>query len=257
MTTTRKRRTAWRAAIVAVALAAGILGAPAAAQAVEPGHTQGAGEVIRSKNAVLTLQPDGNLVLAHVSGGVLWASGTYGNPGARVDFQPDGNLVVYASGGAALWSSGTWGNPGATLDLQSDGNLVVYRQNGSAAWDTRTWMIDTQLYGGWEAGSGNWTWSNNAILAMEQTGALTIRDRETPGVRFTTDTWGPGAYARMQADGNFVVYKKDGGEGKGGALWSTGTWGNPGARLIFESNGNLVLYRSGTDTVLWQSGTGR
>ncbi|MDX2394978.1 hypothetical protein ACWGHM_36625 [Streptomyces sp. NPDC054904] len=32
------------------------------------------------------------------------------------------------------------------------------------------------------------------------------------------------AYALLQDDGNFVVYKKDGGPGKGGALWASGTY---------------------------------
>ncbi|EFL19658.1 hypothetical protein [Streptomyces sp. C] len=34
----------------------------------------------------------------------------------------------------------------------------------------------------------------------------------------------PGAYALLQDDGNFVIYKKDGGPTKGGALWHTGTY---------------------------------
>ncbi|MFC6983053.1 hypothetical protein [Streptomyces cirratus] len=269
-----RKHTALRTGLVAAALAAGVLAAPSAAQAApapaapapaapkasaaqafEPGTSRGAGEVARSKNAVLALQSDGNLVLEHVSGGVLWATGTYGNPGATVTFQQDGNLVVYSAAGKALWAAGSYGNPGARLDLQSDGNLVVYRQDGSAAWSTGTWMVDTTVNATWQIGSGNWTWSPNAILAMERTGKLSIRDRNTLGERWSTNTWGPGAYARMQSDGNFVVYKKDGGEGKGGALWATGTWNNPGARLVFRPDGNLVLVTANSDAVLWQSGT--
>lgn len=269
-----RKRTALRTGLVAAALTAAAVGAPAAAQAAppvpatantlvapakaqgfEPGTSHGAGEVARSKNAVLKLQTDGNLVLEHVSGGVLWATGTYGHPGATVAFQQDGNLVVYSADGKALWAAGSYGNPGARLELQSDGNLVVYRQDGSAAWNTGTWMVDTTVNATWQIGSGNWTWSANAILAMEQTGKLSIRDRNTHEERWSTNTWAPGAYARMQSDGNFVVYKKDGGEGKGGALWSTGTWNNPGARLVFQLDGNLVLLARNSDAVLWQSGT--
>ncbi|MGW7103739.1 hypothetical protein [Streptomyces sp. NPDC054838] len=264
-----RTRTALRTGLCAAALAAGLAAptaaqavqaapkAPAAAPAVERAASYNAGEVARSKNAVLKLQADGNLVLEHVSGGVLWATGTYGNPGATVAFQQDGNLVVYSAAGKALWAAGSYGNPGARLDLQSDGNLVVYRQDGSAAWSTATWMVDTAVNATWQIGSGNWTWSPDAILAMEQTGKLSIRDRNTLQERWSTNTWGPGAYARMQSDGNFVVYKKDGGEGKGGALWSTGTWNNPGAHLVFQPDGNLVLLTKGSGTVLWQSGTAR
>lgn len=43
----------------------------------------------------------------------------------------------------------------------------------------------------------------------------------------------------MQNDGNFVVY-----DAGGVALWSTGTVGNPGARLAIQDDGNLVVYRA-------------
>ncbi|WP_327136194.1 hypothetical protein OG311_39835 (plasmid) [Streptomyces sp. NBC_01343] len=50
------------------------------------------------------------------------------------------------------------------------------------------------------------------------------------GGRRTWDGWStatfanPGAYAHFQSDGNLVVYKKDGGQGKGGAIWHSDTW---------------------------------
>ncbi|MBW5480698.1 hypothetical protein [Streptomyces bambusae] len=250
MTVNNKRATTV-GTLLALAVGAAVLSAPAA-------HAlPGTGEVLRSKNAVLIMQPDGNLVLELAAGGVLWSTGTYGNPGATVTLQEDGNLVVHSSAGAVLWASGSYGNPGARLDLQSDGNLVLYRADGPAVWNTATWMVQPLLAGGEQLGTGNWTWSENAMLVMEQGGNLTIRDRDTHAVRGSSNTWGPGAYARMQADGNFVVYKKDGGEGKGGALWSTGTWNNPGARLVFERNGDLVVYQKDLDVALWRSGTGR
>ncbi|MFD3328668.1 hypothetical protein [Streptomyces sp. NPDC058701] len=44
-------------------------------------------------------------------------------------------------------------------------------------------------------------------------------------VRWRTYTGGnPDAWALLQDDGNFVVYKKTGGPGKGGALWNSGTY---------------------------------
>ncbi|MER6567735.1 hypothetical protein ABT288_16485 [Streptomyces sp. NPDC001093] len=42
---------------------------------------------------------------------------------------------------------------------------------------------------------------------------------------WSTGTWGhSGAYATLQNDGNFVVYKSGGGPSTGGALWSTDTY---------------------------------
>ena len=60
----------------------------------------------------------------------------------------------------------------------------------------------------------------------------------------------PGAYAAMQADGNFVVYSAS-----AVALWNAGTAGNSGADLAVQSDGNLVVY-STTSVALWSSGTG-
>ena len=65
-------------------------------------------------DAVLVLQPDGNLVIyktstsAHVGANALWASGTYDHPGDVLFLQPDGNLVIYNSVCLALWSTGTF-----------------------------------------------------------------------------------------------------------------------------------------------------
>jgi hypothetical protein len=52
----------------------------------------------------------------------------------------------------------------------------------------------------------------------------------------------------MQNDGNLVLYQA------GVALWSTNTWGNPGASALFQDDGNLVVYR-GDGTPLWSTNT--
>jgi hypothetical protein len=89
------------------------------------------GEYLRSNanNWVLYMQSDGNLVLKQ--GGVeLWATGTWGNPGASLLMQTDGNLVIYTSAGAAIWDSATWGTAANVLSLNDDGNLVLNGPGG-------------------------------------------------------------------------------------------------------------------------------
>ncbi|WP_326588058.1 FG-GAP-like repeat-containing protein [Streptomyces sp. NBC_01294] len=54
----------------------------------------------------------------------------------------------------------------------------------------------------------------------------------------------------MQADGNLVLYTKD-----GKPLWATGTGNNPGARARMQSDGNLVVYAANGTTALWSSKT--
>ncbi len=79
--------------------------------------------------AKLVMQGDGNLVIYSKYGRALWASGTDGNPGAYKVMQGDGNLVIYSKDGKALWSSGTYGTPGAYDVMQEDGNYVIYSSN--------------------------------------------------------------------------------------------------------------------------------
>lgn len=55
----------------------------------------------------------------------------------------------------------------------------------------------------------------------------------------------PGALI-MQADGNLVLYDL-----VGAPLWSSNTWGHPGAALALEANGDLVLHDQ-NGSVLWE-----
>jgi hypothetical protein len=61
--------------------------------------------------------------------------GSPSNPGrfSRAVMQMDGNYVVYASGGASF-ASGTAGNPGARLLLSDTGFLKLFRTNGTVVW---------------------------------------------------------------------------------------------------------------------------
>jgi len=56
---------------------------------------------------------------------VLWATGTYGHPGATYKMQDDGNFVISDRNGLPLWASGTYGHPGAYYVMQDDGNFVI------------------------------------------------------------------------------------------------------------------------------------
>ena len=56
--------------------------------------------------------------------------------------------------------------------------------------------------------------------------------------------------AEMQQDGNFVLYDSD-----GVSRWHTGTWDNPGSRLVLQDDGEVVILNP-SNRRLWAWGTG-
>ncbi|TQF06346.1 hypothetical protein E6W39_34235 [Kitasatospora acidiphila] len=95
-------------------------------------------------------------------------------------------------------------------------------------------------------------------LVMQADGNLVVyllKDDGSQGPAiWSSGTWGnPGAYAVSQTDGNFVVYKQGGGTSTGGALWSSQTWGgNNSARMLADGQ----LYVPTVNGIGWTSGTG-
>ncbi|MEU9243306.1 protein kinase [Streptomyces sp. NPDC048385] len=84
-------------------------------------------------------------------------------------------------------------------------------------------------------------------LIMQNDGNLVIQDQDgTP--RWAAMTEGGGNSARFQPDGNLVVYNSG-----GQPVWSSRTDGHPGAVLVFQADGNVLI--KSDDTVLWAAGT--
>jgi len=85
-------------------------------------------------------------------------------------------------------------------------------------------------------------------LVMQHDGNLVLY-RAAGGALWSTGTHGnPGASAVMQGDGNLVVYSA-----WGSPLWHAGTHGNTGAVLALQDDGNLVIYHQGA--ARWHTGT--
>ena len=96
------------------------------------------GQSLTSRNAAytLTLQDDGNLVLA-ARGQAVWATGTNGQNAERLEVQKDGNCVLYTPD-KPVWHTDTKGAKDVRLLLQDDRNLVLYGFDGPA------WASNTQ-----------------------------------------------------------------------------------------------------------------
>jgi hypothetical protein len=95
------------------------------------------GQSLTSRNGeyTLTLQDDGNLVLA-ARGQAVWATGTNGQDAERLEVQKDGNCVLYTSD-KPIWHTDTKGAKDVRLLLQDDRNLVLYGFDGPA-WSSNT-----------------------------------------------------------------------------------------------------------------------
>jgi hypothetical protein len=118
-----------------------------------------------------TMQTDGNLVLTSNASTrtPYWSTGTAGS-GGYARMQSDGNFVIYNWADNPVWAAGTQGNPGARLDMQSDGNLVVYSGSNSPLWASGTVGENlgssnclgsnfalTDVYFGWDVRGGDYT----------------------------------------------------------------------------------------------------
>ncbi|MFJ8694236.1 trypsin-like serine protease [Streptomyces roseolilacinus] len=134
------------------------------------------------------------------------------------------------------------------------------RTDGLASWVKATTNRPVRMTPGQKLLPGQMLAANDVKVLMQTDGNLVMYHNAGGGALWASGTHGnPGAYAVMQTDGNFVVYGKDGGPSTGGALWSTRTHGNEGASLALQSDGNLVLHSpsptGGTGSALWHSTT--
>ena len=81
---------------------------------------------------------------------------------------------------------------------------------------------------------------------MQPDGNLVLSSNGTASPYWSTGTAGRGAYARMQSDGNFVVYNW-----ADNPVWAAST---RGARVVMQVDGNLVVYNA-SNSPLWSSNT--
>lgn len=94
-----------------------------------------------SGNHFLTLNPDGNLVVARtVDDGYVWGFDTNGvdyQRVARVDMQADGNLAAYDANGGYIWSALTENpDPSARLVVTPEGLLQIVSPSRGVMWSS-------------------------------------------------------------------------------------------------------------------------
>ncbi|QBA19950.1 hypothetical protein EU348_01720 [Chryseobacterium indologenes] len=151
-------------------------------------------------------------------------------------FQNDGNLVVYNDQNQPEWSSRTQGN-GSRAIFQEDGNLVVYNSSNRPLF------------------SSNTTNKNAANLEMQDDGNLVIYNRRRNALWSSKggsngNNFGGNGGSNTGRYNNGNIYK-----GfrfvKGQKIFSE----NYNYYLIFQTDGNLVMYSDGTNKDIWSSAT--
>ncbi|MEV0933719.1 protein kinase [Streptomyces phaeochromogenes] len=99
----------------------------------------------------------------------------------------------------------------------------------------------------YDLGVGESVQTTKTKLVMQKDGNLVITDKKDRPL-WAAMTSGTGNTARFQDDGNLVVHNS-----AGNPVWATQTFGHPGAVLVLQADGNVVI-KSG-EAVLWAAKT--
>ena len=198
-----------------------------------------------NKKFIALMGNDGNFAVYN-SDSVLWSAGTNasGTGDRRLVVQGDGNIVIYDANGVALWSlwgqSGTYPNQAYKLVMQDDGNLVAYKSNGVPIWSigVHTGGIKTFYV-------ANESDMNSAIDIIDGATCIgnTLYVDQIMSINQFLESNNHKFIAKMQSDGNFVVYNSD------GEIWSAGSSGN-NAKLEVQSDGNITI-KDSNNQLLW------
>lgn len=213
----------------------------------------------------------------HYAGGVIAPGGKVAAPsGSR---HMVGNQAVFGGSGQSevchsVFAEGYfWGSPLIKeCGLNGAGNAlsvaVLYGQTIRAFVENPTsghrlihgyWYEDTSALWSQEVlGPGAERRSRNGKyrLVMQHDGNLVLYNNHSGKACWHTNSNGhPGNYARMQYDGNFVVYGAGVPQGGTPYYFATGTWNYPGWGLALhvQDDGNMILRAS--TFVPWTSGT--
>ena len=171
----------------------------------------------------------------------------------RLVMQLDGNLVLYR-GNKALWATNTNSQPVERCLLQGDGELVLLSSKGKVLWRSKSAgrggdRLLVQNDGNlviYAPGKAVWATGTEAVNKPDSKDLMLSQEELKRGQELVSSN----GRTRLifQDDGNLVVYR----DGK--ATWASDTNGKPAARCVLQGDGNLVIYSS-AGKALWASGT--
>ncbi|MFF0293827.1 hypothetical protein ACFYS8_22605 [Kitasatospora sp. NPDC004615] len=193
-----------------------------------------------NNGASAVMQADGNFVIYKQDGvSAVWSTGTWNKTNAVFVLDGGELLVGNSNGGTPYWRNDAGFFPdyvnGQYVDSPAD-NLKGTGQYGQAIF------------------ANNWLESSTTILIQQADGNLVLYRKKDGGVIWAANTQGhPGALTVQDPSGVFGVADDK------AAYWTNGTWDNPGAWTRIQSDGNMVTYRAGSTptngSALWSTNT--
>jgi hypothetical protein len=219
----------------------------------------------------LHLQPDNNLVIYFNPGqsDAKWASSTQYSSANTLATQPNGNVQLLRNDGSVVWSTNTGGNPGAFAAMAQTGSMIVVSANGrNVIWSTNTDVFDPADVEDGTAASSDQTRSTIAPMVMERNESVVSPNGKC---RFSVQNdsnlvlyylgspiWASGT---QYSDGYRLVTGSDGDvrfvRANGSLVFSTGTAGNPGARLRMQDDCDAAVFSADGKNILWHTNTSR
>ena len=165
--------------------------------------------------------------------------------------QSDGNLVFYGAGGP-LWASNTVGSGATQAMMQPNGVFVLYRPGGAVVWQLNTgWggsFLNVQNDGNLVFYRFKPVWDSHTsdVSSMQNLAPVMFWPPAhiAPGNSYTLGQY----FLIFQTDGNLVLYKNG-----SQAIWSSGTAGSGATDAWMQADGNFVIYNNGRP--VWQSNT--
>ncbi len=206
--------------------------------------------LISSKGTyTLTLLATGDLVMTlNSTGRAIWSFGTAGHPGATAILQRDGNFMVHDSTGKLVKSTGSGGHASGSysLTLREDSDLWIYTPGGQRIWSSYTTNDLLRAKESLHAIQFLRSTDRHYQLLMQRDGNLVVYDTTDGTAIWETATSAPNSRVIMGPGGSMTVYGPQGKE-----LWSSNTNGYPGAYARLQTDGNLVIFQKGV--ALWAS----
>lgn len=203
----------------------------------------GSQRVSANKKYRLTMQADGNLRLSGEHDRTLWVSGTAGHPGARAQLRTSGDLAVIDKSNRVLWRSNT--GAARSVVIENDGIMTLYDRSWRPLW--RSVGSTSVLAPGYILRADEKLIApTGEFLRMGATGNLIVWRGKTP--LWQTGTKSPGAFARVDLNGNLAVY-----DAHSRMLWSAGATDTGPTRLVAGKGGVVAL--TGSYGTLWTTAT--